>query len=276
MFSLLRKLFSIRDDGMHTVIITDNDNDDSGSSYSISAAYLWAASAGVFILLFGIIIVLLKFTPLSGLLFNQKKVRSSAITMQQEVAALSDTVKAQNMQLSNIKAILIAAEDSSPGAEQHSIHARLKAMTAGHHHEAEQLPANTVLVANLFNKTGGFSSSYPVKGIITQGFNINNGHLGLDIATDDGAAFKAITNGVIISQEWTFNYGYVIIIQHAQGVITVYKHAKTVQKDIGQTVQQGDILGTIGDVGMLSSGPHLHIEIWKNGIPQDPRNYLMD
>jgi murein DD-endopeptidase MepM/ murein hydrolase activator NlpD len=155
---------------------------------------------GVFIILFGVIIVLLKFTPLSGLIFNQKKIRSSVIVMQQEMAALSDTVEAQNMQLNNIKAILVAAADSSGDDEGYSIHAHMETLAAQHHHEAARIPANMILVTNLFKEAGDFPASYPVEGIVTQKFNIDNGHLGLDIAADDGAAFKAIADGVIISQ----------------------------------------------------------------------------
>src|SRR5699024_7203907 len=139
-----------------------------------------------------------------------------------------------------------------------------------------QLPQNSKLVKNLFDQAPDFPAFYPVEGTLTRKFNVDTGHYGIDIATDSGSSFRAIADGVIISEEWTFNYGYVIVIQHAKGIITVLKHVRTLQKTTGQIIRQGDIIGTVGNVGILSTGPHLHIEIWKNGIPQNPKHYLIN
>ncbi len=71
------------------------------------------------------------------------------------------------------------------------------------------------------------------------------------------------------------NYGYVIHIQHENGIVSIYKHASSLSKNIGDIVLKGDIVGTVGNAGTQSTGPHLHIEIWRNGVPQNPLMYLV-
>src|SRR5699024_3849887 len=121
---------------------------------------------------------------------------------------------------------------------------------------------NMLLVSNLLKNPPEFPISYPLEGTRSRGFNSEEGHFGLDIAVEDGSSFIVIADGVIISQEWTMNYGYVIVVQHGHHLVSVYKHANTIKHTVGDMVLRGDILGTIGDVGIISSGPHLHLEIW--------------
>jgi murein DD-endopeptidase MepM/ murein hydrolase activator NlpD len=246
---------------------------------------LWSICVGVLILIIFLVIIVLKFTPLNGILFNNKEMRKSVTVMQRQVAALQDTVTVRNKQLQDIKRIIVAGKDTTlsirPVSRKHTVSGNKKAsessagIQTASKIKLEELPSNAAKVAALFKNAPDFPAFYPIKGVLTEGFNIEDGHYGLDIAADAGTPFRAIADGVIISEVWTFNYGYVIVIQHADGILTIYKHARTLSKAIGQTVKEGDILGTIGKVGILTTGPHLHIEIWRDGIPQNPEQYLM-
>lgn len=71
------------------------------------------------------------------------------------------------------------------------------------------------------------------------------------------------------------NYGYVVHIQHENGIVSIFKHASGLTKEVGDIILKGDIVGTVGNVGTLSTGPHLHLEIWRNGVPQNPMMYLV-
>ncbi|MDZ7682562.1 MAG: M23 family metallopeptidase [Fodinibius sp.] len=137
------------------------------------------------------------------------------------------------------------------------------------------LSQNEIIFSKIFQKVPEFPTNYPINGTFTRGYNPENGHYGIDIATEEGTSFKAIADGAVVNQDWTVNYGFVLHVQHSNGIITIYKHAASLSKSIGDIVLKGDILGTVGDVGVFSSGPHLHVEIWKNGVPQNPNSYLI-
>jgi murein DD-endopeptidase MepM/ murein hydrolase activator NlpD len=117
---------------------------------------------------------------------------------------------------------------------------------------------------------------FPVNGTVTQGYSPINGHFGIDIATMSGTTIRTIAEGVVISTEWTMNYGNVVYIQHKNGYLTIFKHVSKPTRKVGDFVQKGDILGSVTESGLISSGPHLHFEIWQNGTPLNPLNYLIN
>src|SRR5699024_4693309 len=137
------------------------------------------------------------------------------------------------------------------------------------------LSKNEIVLAGMFENKPVFPVSYPLDGTPTRGFNPQKGHFGIDIATKRGTPFRAMADGAVVNQSWTMNYGWVLYVQHSSNIITIYKHAESLSKSIGDIVSKGDILGTAGNTGIMSSGPHLHVEIWKNGIPQNPNLYLI-
>lgn len=114
----------------------------------------------------------------------------------------------------------------------------------------------------------------PIKGEITQGFNLKENHFALDIAADIGTPVKSILDGKIIFSEWSIDTGYVVIIDHGENIISVYKHNSKILKYQNDFVQAGEVIGYSGNQGNLSSGPHLHFELWKNGTPINPEPLL--
>jgi murein DD-endopeptidase MepM/ murein hydrolase activator NlpD len=114
----------------------------------------------------------------------------------------------------------------------------------------------------------------PLNGSITQGFNITDKHFAIDIVAATGTPVKAVENGRVIFSEWTAETGYVIIIEHGTGFISVYKHNGTLLKQQGDFVKSGEAIATVGSTGELTTGPHLHFELWYNGYPVNPLNYI--
>jgi len=110
----------------------------------------------------------------------------------------------------------------------------------------------------------------PVEGTITQGFNTIDNHLAIDIALDIGTPIKAVSDGRVLLAEWTVETGYVIIIEHGDMLTTTYKHNSSLLKAQNELVRAGEIIALSGDHGTLTTGPHLHFEVWKNGAPVDP------
>ena len=130
---------------------------------------------------------------------------------------------------------------------------------------------------NLFETAGAigdFALFPPVKGTVTAGYNANEKHYALDIVTEKDAPVKAAGDGTVIFAEWTAETGHVMIIEHPKNMITVYKHNASLNKRQGDLVKAGEVIAVVGNTGELSTGPHLHFELWSNGYPIDPSNFI--
>ena len=115
----------------------------------------------------------------------------------------------------------------------------------------------------------------PVKGIITSEFDPLRKHFGIDIVAPRDEVIKSVQDGTVIFSSWTVETGYVIAIQHPGNVISIYKHNSVLLKKEGNIVHAGETVAVIGDTGELSTGPHLHLELWINGIPVNPKDYIV-
>ena len=114
----------------------------------------------------------------------------------------------------------------------------------------------------------------PVKGVVTDGFDIQKNHFAVDVSVDIGTPVKALLAGTVLFSEWSVETGHVILLDHGENLISVYKHNSKILKSQNDTVQAGEVIAFSGEEGALSSGPHLHFEIWRNGLPVDPETIL--
>jgi len=115
----------------------------------------------------------------------------------------------------------------------------------------------------------------PVKGLITESFNIEDEHYGVDVVTKENELIKSTLNGVVVMSSWTSETGHVIAIQHENNLLSVYKHNSVLLKDQGDRVEAGEAIAIIGNSGKWSSGPHLHFELWYKNNPVDPEQYIL-
>ncbi len=114
----------------------------------------------------------------------------------------------------------------------------------------------------------------PISGSITQDYDAKNKHFAIDVAVTEGTPVKAVADGSVIFSEWTSTTGNVIIIEHENHLISVYKHNDSSTKEQGDFVESGEVIATSGSTGELSTGPHLHFELWYNGYPVNPTDYI--
>ncbi len=114
----------------------------------------------------------------------------------------------------------------------------------------------------------------PANGPISEPYNLKEKHYAVDIVVAKNTPIKSTADGVVVFAEWTATTGYVIIIEHSYGLISAYKHNASLTKSQGDLVKAGEVIATAGNLGELSTGPHLHFELWNDGYPVNPTNFI--
>ncbi len=130
---------------------------------------------------------------------------------------------------------------------------------------------------NLFEESvnqNSFVLFPPVNGTISEEYNIEEKHFAVDVVVANDTPVKATADGTVIFAEWTVETGYVVIIEHSQELISVYKHNSAITKSQGDLVKAGEVIAMSGNTGELSTGPHLHFELWSKGYPVNPTNFI--
>lgn len=126
------------------------------------------------------------------------------------------------------------------------------------------------------DKTTNTEQKYflPIDGIVSQKFDSKNNHYGIDLVAKQNSRISTVLNGTVIFTGWTVNTGYVISIQHGNNTVSTYKHNAILLKQTGNHVKAGEAIAIIGNTGELTTGAHLHFELWKNGKAIDPELYI--
>lgn len=284
MIDLLKKLFEQRRK-LITVILLDDSKPDEDNSYNIQPNNLLAIIVGISVLFAVIVALVFMLTPMGGLLYStdDAEIRSQIREISQKTTALEDSLQQRDLQLREMKNIIRLSVDTTLAIDQRfedvlDINDPFQNSDFLNFNETgtfERISQNEILFSNVLKSVPDFPAKYPVQGSLTRTYRPEEQHYGLDIATNESEPVINIADGSVFNSSWTINNGYVISIQHNEGVITSYKHLSKLNKREGDLVLKGDILGEIGISGVLSTGPHLHFEIWKNGVPQNPEVYLI-
>ncbi len=140
----------------------------------------------------------------------------------------------------------------------------------------------SLLTSSGMNTSSGHGTSLanihffpPVKGIVSSNFDNRTRHYAIDVVTQPKAVVSSTLDGTVVMTGWTMETGFVIVIQHANNLVSVYKHNARLLKEMGDRVWAGEAISIVGDSGELyTSGPHLHFELWHNGEPLDPAQYI--
>ena len=114
----------------------------------------------------------------------------------------------------------------------------------------------------------------PVKGSISENYNPETKHFAVDIVTTKDSPVKAAADGTVIFADWTTDSGNVIVLIHTNNLISIYKHNASLHKEQGELVKAGEVIATVGNSGELTTGPHLHFELWSDGYPINPTNFI--
>ncbi|MDC3220367.1 M23 family metallopeptidase [Flavobacteriales bacterium] len=124
------------------------------------------------------------------------------------------------------------------------------------------------------NSVASYTFFTPLQGMISANYDPELGHYGVDLLAQEGTAIKSALDGVVVMAEWSVETGHLLLIQHKDDLITVYKHNSVLLKKQGELVRAGDPIAIVGNSGENTTGPHLHFEIWFKNVPVNPENYM--
>lgn len=232
-----------------------------------------------------LVVTLIIVTPVGAFLSNQYDVfmRIEIENIAQRVNSLQDSLLSRDQQLNEMKNVIRLSLDTTLITDERFgsiFEADLNydngyTLVENTAQTASRINPSSIIFSSTINDADDFPSFFPVQGTHTRDYDPDNFHFGIDIATKSNEVITSVADGTVVNASWTITDGYVLTIQHAAGILSVYKHCSSITRKSGDIVQKGDIIGAIGDVGISSSGPHLHLEIWKDGISQDPELYLI-
>ncbi|MDR0749218.1 MAG: M23 family metallopeptidase [Tannerellaceae bacterium] len=238
----------------------------------------------VFLILFAIAASILTFTPLRNYLpgYMNSEVRAQIVYNALRVDSLMGVIERQNLYVMNIQDIFkgviqldtVSSMANLTEIREDSLMERTEreAEFRRQYEEAEKYNLTTI---NIQAEVGGLIFHTPTRGIVSSHFDVDSKHLGIDIAASPNESVLATLDGTVIFSGYTAEVGYVIAIQHSQEFISVYKHCAALLKQEGNLVKGGDVIAVVGNTGTLTTGPHLHFELWHKGRPVDPVNYIL-
>lgn len=243
--------------------------------------------AGFFIVVFvAFIWVSIAYTPIRELIpgYPDVKMRNGIIQNKIRLDSLELELAYRDRYFANLNAVIRGErpEDFINAAAEQSVKANLNIARSSTdsilRHDIEiseklSLPVN-LNVGNLvkLEKLHFFS---PVRGMVTNSFNPMANHFGTDVVAGPNEVVKATLDGTVTMATWTLETGHVIQIQHDNNLISVYKHNAEILKSVGARVKAGDAIAIIGNSGELTTGPHLHFEIWQNGVALNPEELIV-
>jgi murein DD-endopeptidase MepM/ murein hydrolase activator NlpD len=243
--------------------------------------------SSVTIIMSVLVISLIAFTPFKeyipgyGDVSNQKEL----IRLSVKVDSMEYLMDAKNWYIDNLNNVLngnISPEDSKLNRDSSKKYQNINVNVKPSKNDSvlrKEIESQDKFSLTLGNKNGGGISGYfffsPVKGTITQSFNMAAGHFGVDVAAKENEFIKAALDGTVVFSGRTASDGYVIQLQHGNNLMSVYKHNSDLLKNVGDHVKAGDPIAIIGNTGESSTNTHLHFELWYNGTPVNPQDYVL-
>lgn len=254
-------------------------------SVVITRLKIWSIAIALLLSLVLLMLLLIIYTPINRLLpaYANSEMQLQIIENKRKTDSLEQQLLISNNYLNNLKRIIDGqdiVESEMPkiynlSSDENNITNSNHDSILRHQIEEEEkfnVPLSIPETRVDFSKIHMFA---PVKGILTNRFDFENRHFGIDLVASPNEPILAVLDGTVISATWTLATGYVIEIQHDNNLISAYKHNSALLKQAGDHVKAGESIAIIGNTGELSTGPHLHLELWHNGTPLNPEDYIV-
>ncbi len=271
----------------YRLIIYNDQNFEEIWSGRVTKMNLYLLGFFSFVLILLIMTLLFIFTPINRLLpaYANSEMQSKILENAMRVDSLEYQIHIRDQYFERINSII---RGENPGAmpasnqSQEALAAELFYPSSKHdsilRKQIEEEEQYNLSILNRTKTELDFSKIHffiPIKGIITNKFNRNEKHFGLDVVSEPNKPILSTLDGTVIAANWTLATGYVIQIQHDYDLISIYKHNSALLKQVGDHVKAGETIAIIGNTGEYSTGPHLHFELWHNGTPLNPEDYLV-
>lgn len=252
-------------------------------SYSLTPMNLIIMLGGFLIVFGALFYALIAYTPVKRLLpgYTDQSFNVEAMEARMRVDSLLEVVRQNDRYLSDLRIVLSggtlsnAADTGKKEMQSANLNYAVGEVDAALRDQlTSQDRYNLTLEEEKANSKRGFLMFKPVNGTLNNAFNPQKGHYGIDLVAPKEDPVKAVLDGTVIVSSFTADGGNVLQIQHANNMISVYKHNSVLLKRTGDQVKAGESIAFIGDTGDHSEGPHLHFELWENGVPVNPTDYL--
>ena len=276
-----------------TVLVMNDEGVDPARRHQIrpkDLGVLWGVTIGVAMLL---TVSVVAFTPIRTLIpgYGTEEVEQSARLSAMRVAALQDSLTVQRRYIDRLQQLMTGrvapTADAPPetSASDQPARRRPAPQQSRNLSEDHQQPAVAVTSFPAGSAMGQpraeaaaealpslrMPLTPPVEtGFPTRDFDARDGHYAVDIAVEAGSYVYSVGDGYVVFADWTNNGGHTIAVQHADGYLSVYKHNQRLVKRVGDRVRQQEAVAISGNSGEITTGPHLHFELWRHGLAQDP------
>jgi murein DD-endopeptidase MepM/ murein hydrolase activator NlpD len=269
----------------YRLVILNEDTFEERLSFQLSKLNVIILTAISTLLLISGTALLIAFTPIREFIpgYSSTALKNKATRLTIKVDSLTAAVEKNDVYFKSIRNMLTGQLDSLSTKDAYSINdakpvdpetVNLYASQQDSilREKVEQEDKYSLLERATFN--ANFTLFPPVSGQISEEYNAEAKHYAVDIVTEKDEPVKATLDGTVIFSEWSVETGYVIIIEHSHGLISVYKHNSSLLKSQGDLVTAGEVVAVVGDTGEFSYGPHLHFELWVDGYPVNPSDYI--
>jgi len=277
----------------------NNETFEEVGSYRLSLLNVYIIASTIIVLVALLVWALIVWTPLKRYIpgYGDIQQYEEALKINKEIAELQAEADAKDLYIDNIRRILtedVDTEEADAAAEAEGEDgteipdsllnvSRIKEddLLRKEIELNEQIQAREVLTktANIAPVEMPLEQMYfvpPISGgMISAEYMPDKKHYGIDVMAPKNTPVKAVMDGYVFSSDWTLETGNTIGIQHANNLISFYKHNSVLLKKTGDLVKAGEAVAIIGNTGTLSSGPHLHFELWHNGKAVNPKNYVI-
>jgi murein DD-endopeptidase MepM/ murein hydrolase activator NlpD len=260
------------------------------TSFKLTRNSIFTAVGLAIIIIATFIILLFVYTPLNVLIPSRydSEDKKEAINNTMVIDSLKNKIDAEKKYLSQIKNILqgnIAADtfnESNVFADTTNNVKRkyefktseLDSILRAQIEKSEQENLSVIEKVKTIPKLKNLHFTVPIKGSVTNEFDLKSGHRGIDIAAGKDKAVLATLTGTVIVADWSIETGYMIGIQHDNDLISFYKHNSVLLKKQGDRVRAGESIAISGNSGEKTTGPHLHFELWYKGTAVNPRDFI--
>lgn len=254
-------------------------------NFRLSRLNVFAIGGGVAILFLVIIVSIIVYTPVREFIpgYPDDQTRRSSQENKLRVDSLIVELEKRDKFFNNIKAVVSGEEPESYEATEDTniSYEEINFDRSTEDSLIRQIfEENSEFNLSVINMTGAIASLSqlhffpPVKGLVTNSINTGLNHYGTDVVSGANEVVKTTLDGTVTMATWTLETGWVIAIQHPDNIISIYKHNAELLKRVGDYVKAGDPIAIIGNSGELTTGPHLHFELWHNGVPLNPEDYI--